>query len=83
MPTPKRRRRRLRNGQQREIGRGDYCYIRQERSGSCTVFRFRTLAETEAAMRKGVELDSIVGSPPEVVRAILAAASEARRGLNN
>jgi len=88
MKRPKKRRRagtrqKTPRSHMREIGKGEYCYFRQERTGGCTVFRFRTLAETEAATRKGIELDHILGAPPEVVSAILEAADEVRKGLNN
>jgi hypothetical protein len=47
---------------------------------SGAVFRFETLAEAEAATRKSIELDHIIGCPPEVEGAILEAARLARMG---
>jgi hypothetical protein len=68
----------------REIGRGKFCYVRQSLGGGrATIFRFATQREADAAIRKGIALDHIGGSPPELVAAIRHAAEMARRPNSN
>lgn len=62
----------------REIGQGPYCYVRGNNfDGSLLILRFQTIAEVNAAMVKGMELDHIHGAPPELLEALFAAAKAA------